>query len=301
MNRTSDAELTEMIGLYGSWADNAAREALARGRELREAKKRIVELEYEKDRFSAHCDEARKDRDHYRLLYYGPNCSCEEEQLERLKEDVIEQRDAARAELDEAQADIEVLREGREEMEENAGHTIGLLQANLAAERAERERLEGLLLRLVKPKPCNDRIASLEAENAEQAEEIERLKGLPSVDVRESLAELAHEQWSGWMRHLFSKSTINPDGTATLPAWGVERWQRQVNTPYAQLSDEEQNSDRKEADRVLAVIAPPTDWRGLVERLVDKLEQVDQTRDCDCGISAKAILAEARAKLEGTK
>lgn len=49
-------------------------------------------------------------------------------------------------------------------------------------------------------------------------------------DVREKLAEYAHNAWSGWMKYLFDKSIINNDGTCTIPKWAVERWQRQLNT-----------------------------------------------------------------------
>lgn len=72
--------------------------------------------------------------------------------------------------------------------------------------------------------------------------------------LREHLADLAHEQWSGWMRHLFDQSVFNPDGTVTIPAILVLRWERQMQTPYRKLSDKEQNSDRIEADKVLALI-----------------------------------------------
>lgn len=74
------------------------------------------------------------------------------------------------------------------------------------------------------------------------------------TELREQLAALAHEQWSGWMRYLFEKTTGNIAGTALIPEWAVERWKRQLNTPYAQLSEEEKESDRKEADRVLALL-----------------------------------------------
>jgi hypothetical protein len=73
--------------------------------------------------------------------------------------------------------------------------------------------------------------------------------------MREALAALAHEQWSGWMEYLFSKSQDNADGTVTIPAWAVERWKRQMTTPYAELPEAEKNSDRQEADRVLALLA----------------------------------------------
>lgn len=71
---------------------------------------------------------------------------------------------------------------------------------------------------------------------------------------REPLAAYAHEAWSGWMRYLFEKSTRNADGTVTIPAWAVERWERQVATPYSLLSAQEQDSDRAEADRILGII-----------------------------------------------
>lgn len=72
--------------------------------------------------------------------------------------------------------------------------------------------------------------------------------------LREKLAELAHEQWAGWMQYLFSKGVFNNDGTWTMPAKFVERWRRQMVTPYSNLSQSEQDSDRKEADKFLLVI-----------------------------------------------
>ena len=74
------------------------------------------------------------------------------------------------------------------------------------------------------------------------------------ANMLEDLAALAHEQWSGWMEYLFEKSTDNPDGTVTIPAWAVERWKRQVATPYDQLSEQEQESDRNEARRVIEIL-----------------------------------------------
>jgi len=74
------------------------------------------------------------------------------------------------------------------------------------------------------------------------------------VDRRIALADLAHQQWSGWMEYLFSKCTFNEDGTAVIPAWAVTRWQRQLATPFADLPPEEQEADFSEADRVLEVL-----------------------------------------------
>ena len=70
----------------------------------------------------------------------------------------------------------------------------------------------------------------------------------------ELLAEFAHNQWSGWMKYLFSKGKMNIDGTWTMPKWAVQRWQKQMNTKYADLSEQEKQSDRKEAKQMLAMI-----------------------------------------------
>jgi len=72
--------------------------------------------------------------------------------------------------------------------------------------------------------------------------------------MREKLAELAHEQWSGWMYYIFSKSTRNPDGSMTVPAALVAHWDRQRQTCYVDLPEPEKGSDRREADRMIAVL-----------------------------------------------
>lgn len=72
--------------------------------------------------------------------------------------------------------------------------------------------------------------------------------------MREKLAQLAHDQWSGWMEYLFSKGTFNEDGTWTMPVWAVDRWKRQMKMPYSELSESEQDSDRSEADKFMKVL-----------------------------------------------
>jgi len=79
--------------------------------------------------------------------------------------------------------------------------------------------------------------------------------------LREKLADLCHRQWSGWTEYMFSKGTLHDDSSLTLPPWAVERWTRQINTPYTDLSETEQNSDRIEADKFLAVIEPKPNQR----------------------------------------
>lgn len=74
----------------------------------------------------------------------------------------------------------------------------------------------------------------------------------------ERLAELAHEQWSGWMKYQFDcgEEIVLPNGeiTYTIPFWAVERWKRQMGTPYSDLPEEEKKSDRIEAQKVIDLL-----------------------------------------------
>ncbi len=71
----------------------------------------------------------------------------------------------------------------------------------------------------------------------------------------ELLAAYSHDDaWSGWMRYMIGKGTLNLDGTWTMPAWALERWSRQMTTPYADLPEAEKESDRDEARKILAIV-----------------------------------------------
>jgi len=81
-----------------------------------------------------------------------------------------------------------------------------------------------------------------------------------AASLREKLAALAHEQWSGWMKHLFDQCVFRIDGTAVdlsaiIPPDLVSRWRRQMHTPYADLPEPEKESDRAEAERVLELLS----------------------------------------------
>jgi hypothetical protein len=73
-------------------------------------------------------------------------------------------------------------------------------------------------------------------------------------DIRENLAELCHSQWSGWMEYLFDKGMYLTDGTWKMPKWAVDRWTKQMRTPYNELSNNEMDSDRAEADKFIEVL-----------------------------------------------
>jgi hypothetical protein len=81
-------------------------------------------------------------------------------------------------------------------------------------------------------------------------------------DLLESLAGYAHEAWSGWMKYLFEKSLTGSSGNSILPGSAlipkslVNRWRRQMKTPYDELPENEKDSDRKEALRMLRIVEP---------------------------------------------
>jgi|TARA_R100000501_G_C2618252_1_gene111738 hypothetical protein len=72
-------------------------------------------------------------------------------------------------------------------------------------------------------------------------------------NLRENLAELCHDQWSGWMTYLFSKC-IKDGKQMTIPEWAVDRWQWQASKTYDELSEAEKESDRAEADRFITLL-----------------------------------------------
>ena len=74
-------------------------------------------------------------------------------------------------------------------------------------------------------------------------------------ELRERLAEYAHEAWTGWMGYLFSKCESSDDGTMTIPQWAVDRWSRHACTDYGALPEKERESDRAEADKILAIVS----------------------------------------------
>lgn len=72
-------------------------------------------------------------------------------------------------------------------------------------------------------------------------------------ELREQLAAYAHAAWAGWTEYLFSKCSEGEDDTLVIPSPLVARWRRQINTVYGALSEEEKESDRKEATVMMAI------------------------------------------------
>ena len=62
--------------------------------------------------------------------------------------------------------------------------------------------------------------------------------------VLDNLAALEHNQWAHWTAYMLDHLTDA----------NIERWKRQLATPYADLSEKEKESDREWARKALSVI-----------------------------------------------
>jgi len=78
-------------------------------------------------------------------------------------------------------------------------------------------------------------------------------------ELLEKLAALEHERWAGWMRYLFTKGEDLPNGLVLLGGNWADRWRRQMDTPYEQLSEAEKESGRKEVRKTLELLEPRGD------------------------------------------
>ena len=75
-------------------------------------------------------------------------------------------------------------------------------------------------------------------------------------ETREKLAALEHEQWAHWTRYMLSVLDPNENGELAEYFPEVRRWMRQCETPYAELTEAEKDSDRAWADKVIEVVGP---------------------------------------------
>ena len=81
---------------------------------------------------------------------------------------------------------------------------------------------------------------------------------MSKVELRDILGATQHEIWAHWMEHLFSVSKYNRNGSVTIPAEKVTRWAEQMKTHYVFLSASEQESDKKQADKMIDAMV---NWR----------------------------------------
>lgn len=119
-------------------------------------------------------------------------------------------------------------------------------------------------------------------EPAEAPDQTEPFEPLPPT-LREALAAHAHVMWAGWMQYQFEKGAFTQaysqvggalERVWVMPPWAVTRWTRQMETAYAALPEEEKESDRQEADRILALLE---DFKATPQPLHQPFPKIDRT------------------------
>ncbi len=58
------------------------------------------------------------------------------------------------------------------------------------------------------------------------------------------MSDLEHEQWAHWTKYMLENLTEED----------IKRWERQIKTPYSELSEKEKDMDREWARKVLKII-----------------------------------------------
>lgn len=95
----------------------------------------------------------------------------------------------------------------------------------------------------------------------------------------EAGAALEHERWANWQKYLHSK--LYPLGNSelsmnnhlkVLPTELYTRWERQINTPYSELSEKEKESDRNEVRAYLPLLRQLE--ASTIARCAEKVEKM---------------------------
>lgn len=77
---------------------------------------------------------------------------------------------------------------------------------------------------------------------------------LESEETIERLATIEHLRWAHWQRYLHSRCERQADGSLVIPAELVARWESQIDTPYAHLTEPEKESDREQVWKYLSTV-----------------------------------------------
>lgn len=79
-------------------------------------------------------------------------------------------------------------------------------------------------------------------------------EALESESTVERLAAIEHDRWSHWQRFVHDQCERRDDGSLVIPAHLAARWEKQIATPYVELSEQEKHSDRDQVRRYLPTI-----------------------------------------------
>jgi len=76
----------------------------------------------------------------------------------------------------------------------------------------------------------------------------------PNDKLTEALAEYAHDVWSRIKLSTFEKGSEHSTGGLLIPREVVSKWRKQIDSSYYLLSEDEKESDREEAKKILNIL-----------------------------------------------
>lgn len=87
-------------------------------------------------------------------------------------------------------------------------------------------------------------------------------------ELRQKLAAIEHERWSDWQKWCHKIICQNDPNLQTLNV--LERWEKQIATPYSQLTPAEKASDLEQVDRYWPLVEEYVNFHNiqLLEALV---------------------------------
>ncbi len=110
--------------------------------------------------------------------------------------------------------------------------------------------------------------------------------------LREKLAAIEHERWADWQK--WCHKVLRENNPSPEQGDILERWDRQIETPYSELSEREKDSDREQVDRYLPLIQAE-----IVKARINELEKVEIYDDSD--MTQEYLLKRITALKEGLK
>lgn len=90
-------------------------------------------------------------------------------------------------------------------------------------------------------------------------------------ELREQLAAIEHERWADWQK--YCHRVLRDNNPSPEQGDILERWDRQIETPYADLTELEKQSDREQVDRYWHLIQAHTN--AAIAKVLERLEQQD--------------------------
>ena len=87
-------------------------------------------------------------------------------------------------------------------------------------------------------------------------------------ELREQLAAIEHERWADWQK--YCHRVLRDNNPSPEQGDILERWDRQIETPYADLTELEKQSDREQVDRYWHLIQAHTN--AEIAKVLDRLE-----------------------------